>query len=144
MVNLISRGRALGDLIARRILRYRSEVTVEIFRFALLRTPDHIYPHWNLVLNGHRQQRRWVDLEIRESSRNCPRNLSLTALLFHFKWNVFVLRGLAGELNLQISINSCRAGGRFWQAGAYRDYRKLRAAGNLKHMKVAVAVPRIE
>jgi hypothetical protein len=32
-----------------------------------LRTPGHIHPHWNLVLDRHRQQRRWVDLEIRQA-----------------------------------------------------------------------------
>ena len=106
-----------------------------------LRTPGHVHAHWNFVLDWHRQERWRVDFEIGECGRNCPRDLSLAALCLQFERNLLVLGSLASELNLQIGVNGRRCGGRFGQAGAYGDYGKLRAARDLKHMKVAVAVP---
>src|ERR1700722_3146474 len=71
----------------------------------LLRAPGHVYAHGNVVLDWHCQKRGRIDLEIGERSRNDPGDMGLTALLFHFERNFFVLDGLSGELNLQICID---------------------------------------
>ena len=85
-----------------------------------------------------------VDSEIIQSGWNCPCDVSLAAVRLQSERNLLVLGGLAGELNLQIGVDGRRRGGRFGQAGAYDDHRKLRAARDLKHMKVAVTVPGIK
>jgi hypothetical protein len=70
--------------------------------------------------------------------------VSLAAVHLQFERNLFVLDSLAGELNLKIGVNGRRCGRRFGQASAYGDYRKLGAASDLNHVKVAVAVSRIK
>ena len=52
--------------------------------------------------------------------------------------------GLAGKLDLQIGMNRGRSGSCLGQPSADGDHGKLRAAGYLKHVQVAVAVPGIK
>jgi len=70
-----------------------------------LRTPGHIHAYGNFVLNRHSQQGRRLDFEISERRWNCSRDVSFAVLGFKFERNLLVLRGLAGELNLQISFD---------------------------------------
>ena len=70
--------------------------------------------------------------------------MSLAALCLQLEGNLLVLGSLARELNLQIGIDGRRCGSRFGQASAHDDHGKLRAAGDLLHMKVAVAIPGIK
>ena len=101
---------------------------------ASLRMPGHVYPHWNFVLDWHRQERWRVDFEIRKCGGNCSRDVSLDALCLQFEGNLLVLGSLAGELNLQIGVDGRRCGGRFGQASAHDDHGKLGAARDLEHM----------
>ena len=79
-----------------------------------------------------------------ECGRNCSREVSLAALSLQLEGNLLVLGGLASELNLQIGVDRRRCRGRFGQASAYGDYGKLRAARDLQHVKIAVAVSGIK
>src|ERR1035438_7175381 len=109
-----------------------------------LRMPSHVHPNWDVVLNWHRQKRWRIDFEIGEGGRDGPCDVSLAALRLHFERNLLVLGRLAGELNLEIGINSRRCGSRFGQARAHGHQRKLGTARDLKHVKIAVAVSGIE
>ncbi|MGO9616981.1 MAG: hypothetical protein ACLP6W_11320 [Bryobacteraceae bacterium] len=51
---------------------------------------------------------------------------------------------MTGELDFEIGMDCSRFGGRFGQLGPHGDDGKLRAARYLKHVKIAVAVPRIK
>ena len=78
----------------------------------LLRTPRHIHTYWNLVLDRHCQERRRVNLKIRECGRNCPRDMSLPTLGFQLERDLLLLGGgLASELNFQVGVNGRRCGG---------------------------------
>ena len=60
------------------------------------------------------------------------------------EWYLLILDGVPGKLDLQIGSHACRFGCRFGQSCAHADDGKLRAARHLKHVKIAVAVPRIK
>jgi len=106
--------------------------------------PCQVYTHRNFILDGHGQQRWRVDLKIRQRSRNCSRDMDLVPLLLYLEGNLFVLDRLARKLDLEIGVNRRRRGIRFRQASAHRDQRKLRAARNLKHVKISIGVSGIK
>jgi hypothetical protein len=60
------------------------------------------------------------------------------------EWNLLILGGLAGKLDLQISMDRGGCGCSFGQSGAHAHNGKLGAACRLQHVKIAVAVPRIK
>jgi hypothetical protein len=70
-----------------------------------LRAPRHLHAHWDFVLHGHGQQRGRVDFEIGERGRNGSGDASLVALRDQFKCDLLIVRGLAGELDLDIGFD---------------------------------------
>jgi hypothetical protein len=54
------------------------------------------------------------------------------------------MRSLACELNFEIGLNAGVVGGRLRQARANGHHWKLGSAGNLHHVKIAIAVARIK
>jgi hypothetical protein len=57
---------------------------------------------------------------------------------------LFICCNLAGKLDFDIGMNRRRSGCVFRQMSAHRDHRKLAAARDLKHVKIAIAVTGIE
>src|SRR5580704_8043704 len=106
--------------------------------------PCQVHTNGYFVLDGHRQQRWWVDLKIRKRGRNCSRDMDLVPLLLQFEGNLLVLGCLSSELDFKIDIDARRCSIRFRQASAYRDQREFGAARDLNHVEVAVAVSRIK
>src|ERR1700722_11421344 len=106
--------------------------------------PCQVYTHRYFVLDGHRQQRWRIDLEIGEGGRNGPGDMRLAALFFHFERHLSVMGSLASELNFKVGVDARCRGIRFRQASTHSDQRKLRTARDLNHVEVAVAVPRIK
>src|ERR1035438_7124776 len=110
----------------------------------LLPPPSHIHAHGHIVLDGYREERRRVDLEIGDLRRNGsgePYRGSLGRLL---EFDLLILNGLAGELNLQIGMDGARPNRRVGHSRAHADEGELPAARHLQHVKIAVAVPRVE
>src|SRR5689334_6112764 len=66
----------------------------------LLRSPCHVDLDRNFVLHWHRQQRGRIDFEIRQLGGNGSRQVNVGPLFCELKLDLFILRGLAGELNL--------------------------------------------
>ena len=60
------------------------------------------------------------------------------------EWDLFIVGGLSGKLNLQVGMKRCRSGYVFGQTRAHSNDRKLPAARYLKRVKIAVAVAGIE
>ena len=58
--------------------------------------------------------------------------------------NLFVLRRLAGKLDFEIGLDGRRRRRGLRQPRAHRDHGKFRAARDLDHVQIAVAVPGIE
>ena len=83
-----------------------------------------------------RNRRAWPEW-FRKSWSRCP---GLRAR----NGNLFVMGGLAGKLDLQIGMDRRGERGCFRQPSAHGDHGKLRPARHLKHVQIAVAVPRIK
>src|ERR1035438_4142776 len=62
----------------------------------------------------------------------------------YLKGNLLVAGGLASKLDFKIGFDRGRGGGRLGQARADGDHWEFRAACDLDHMQVTVAVPGIE
>ena len=106
--------------------------------------PGHFDADGNFVLHCDRQEGRRVDLEIGEGGWNGAGYFCFVALFGLIERDLFVLSGLACELDLEIGVNGCGCGSIFGQSGADGDHGKFAAAGYLKHVEIAVAVPGIE
>src|ERR1700691_5982612 len=86
------------------------------------RTPGHLYAYRNFILDRHGEERRTVDLEIGTRRRNCSGNLHLVALRDPLEWDMLIVSGLAGKLDLQIGINRGSRGCGFGKLGAHDDH----------------------
>jgi len=78
-----------------------------------LRTPGHLYLHRHLVFGGNRQERRWIDFEIRERGGNGSRYPNLIPLCHYLECHLLILRGLTSKLDFQIGMDGGGCGCRF-------------------------------
>lgn len=102
--------------------------------------PRHFHMDRDVVLNGERQWRRRVDLEIVYGGWNRAPDFDRAPLTQALEGDLPVVGGLASELDLQVRKDGWHQRGFFGYVQAHGDQRKLAAARHLKHMKVAVGV----
>ena len=106
--------------------------------------PGHLYLDGDFVFYGQGQQAGGIDFEIGKRGGYRSRHLGVVALSGELEWDLFVVDGLAGELNLEVGVGGGGRGGRLGQAGADGDHGELGAAGDLHHVNVAIAVAGVE
>jgi hypothetical protein len=106
--------------------------------------PEHVNANGNFVLDGDSKERGRVDLEISEGRRNGAGDVVGSAIDDLRERHMGIVRGIAGELDLEVAVERgrCKAGIRQPEPDA--DNGELRAARNLKHVEVAIAVAGVE
>src|SRR6185437_5507952 len=110
----------------------------------LHRLPGGIHRYGNFILDGHSEKRGTLDSEVGAGRGNGSGNSDFGALRDSLERDMGVMCGLAGELYLEIGVYGGRGGLRGREAGADNHHRKLGPARGLQHMKITVAVSRIE
>ena len=115
----------------------------------ILSSASHLVPgqvdgDGELILDRDGEERRRGDLEVRHLCRNRTGDLALVAFHDPLKGNLLVLDGLAGELDFDVKIERGGFGSGFGHARAHGHEGEFRAARHLQHVKVEVAIARIE
>src|SRR4029077_19796994 len=106
--------------------------------------PRHFYANGNFVFDRQGEECGRLDFEVGQGSGNRTRKSDIGGLLYKLKRHVLIMRSLACELNFDVRLNACGGGGRFRQAGPDSHHRELGSAGDLHHVKIAIAVARIK
>src|SRR6266699_2264467 len=106
--------------------------------------PGRLHVDRDVVLDGNREERRRVDLEVGDRRRDRSRYECYVSVHDDVKWNPRIMRGLAGTFDLQIRVDRVRERGPFRQLCPHRDDRKLTAPRCLQNVQVAVTVTGIK
>lgn len=102
--------------------------------------PDHVDANGDLILDGDGEECGWVDFEVCKGGGDGSCYVMLGSLDDLVERDVGVVRGVAGELHFEVAVEGGRFEDGFRQAEAYGDDGELGSAGDLKHVKVAIAV----
>ena len=108
------------------------------------RAPGHVYVYRYLILDRHGQQRWRGNFKIAECRWNGSGKPEVLSLRSQLKWDLLIVHGLAGELDLQVGVDGTGLDFRFRQLRADGDHGVLGAASDLHHVQVAVAVSGFE
>lgn len=102
--------------------------------------PGHVDANGNLILDGDSEERGRVDLEIGQGRRNGALDVVRRAFDALGEGYMGVVRGVACELDFKIAVERGGREAGFRQPEPDGDNRELRAAGDLKHVEVAIGV----
>ena len=106
--------------------------------------PGGIDSDGDVVLDGDGEERWWVDLEVGKSGGDGSGDVVGVAVDVLVEGDVGVVGGVAGELYLEIAVEGGGVDGGFGKTKADGDDGELRAAGDLEHVQVAIAVAGVE
>lgn len=106
--------------------------------------PGHVDLDRDVVFDWHRKERRGLNLEVGQLTRNGSGEVDIAPLLSQLEFHLMKLGRLTGKLDLQVSTDAGGVCIRLRQPRAHLDHGELAGARDLHGMNVTVAVARIE
>jgi hypothetical protein len=106
--------------------------------------PEQVDADGDVVLDGDGEERGRIDFEVGEGGGDDAGDAMGGAVDGLVELHVGVVGGVAGELDFEVAIEGGRREGGLGQAEADLDDGELRAAGDLEHVQVAIAVAGVE
>jgi len=98
----------------------------------------------NFVLDGDGEERGWIDFEVGEGGGDRSGDVVGGAGDDLVEGDVGVVGGVAGELDVEVTVEVGRVDVRLGETKADGDEGEVGTAGDLKHVEIAVGVAGVE